>query len=490
MARKRLAVARLWHEGNSFTPTPTTRADFARREWVSGEAARRFYSGTRTELGAAIDFVDAHRGWEGVFLRCCAAPPGGPVEAGLLDQIHREIVGGLEGGRWDAVYVSLHGALIGEDWTSPERDLLAAVRAAVGDAPVAVTFDLHANLDPALAGLADIVVGYKTYPHVDMYETAEKALGLLEKTVGGEIAPVCRIVKAGAVLASHNMQTTDGPMAEAEALARELEAPSGLLDVTPFGGFAYADVPAAGAGAAATADGDAALAERAAAELAGFLHHRRRAFRISLPGPDAAIDAALSAAAGRPVAVLEPSDNPLSGGIGDATGLFAALLRRTPPGPTAFAFFADRDLVARCRAAGVGAGLRCRLGGRLSGDFGEPVEVEAVVSRLTDGRFVNRGPMERGLAVDLGPTAVLEAGPIDVIVTESCQAPNDPAYFDLHGIAPGRLRLLCAKAKNHFRAAFGDVFAVIVEADTPGPAALDPGRLPFRRVPRKLLPTD
>ena len=154
----------------------------------------------------------------------------------------------------------------------------------------------------------------------------------------------------------------------------------------------------------------------------------------------------------------------------------------------AFAFFRDPDLVAGARAAGVGADLHCRLGGRLTADFGQPVEVAARVARLTEGRFVNQGPMERGLPVELGPTAVLGEQGVEVIVTSACVSPNDPAYFALHGIDPARFALLCVKAKNHFRAAFAETFAVILDVDTPGPAALDLARLRFRRVPAERLP--
>ncbi len=77
---------------------------------------------------------------------------------------------------------------------------------------------------------------------------------------------------------------------------------------------------------------------------------------------------------------------------------------------------------------------------------------------------------------------------IEVIVTSACVAPNDPAYFALHGIDPARLGLLCVKAKNHFRAAFAGTFAAILDVDSPGPAALDLARLPFRRVPPERLP--
>ncbi len=487
-APKRLAIARLSHEGNSFTPVATGLAAFKRREWVVGEAARALYAGTASELGAAADFLAARPDWRGVFLRCCAAPPGGPVAQEVLDAIGAEIMAGLAKGTWDGVYLSLHGALLGTEDTAPELRLLADVRAAIGAAPLAVSFDLHANLDPAIARQADIVLGYKTYPHVDTYETGAKALALLERAVKGEIRPVSRIVPLGAVLSSFNMRTESGPMAEVEATARRVELRDGLLDVTPFGGFAYADVMQAGASVSACAHDDPALAEAAMEEVLDCFAEQRAAFTLKLPGAAEAIRQALEPARTGTVAVLEPADNPMSGGIGDTTGLFRALLDAGPAVASVFAFFWDPDLVARAHHAGPGAALKCRLGGRVSKNYGAPVEATARVVRLTHGRFVNRGPMERGLTTDLGATAVLEVEGISVIVTSTCQSPNDLAYFALHGIDLARPGLLCVKAKNHFRAAFGSVFGALIDADTPGPAALDLRKLPYRHVPGERLP--
>jgi len=485
---RRLAIARLSHEGNSFTPLVTDRAAFRRREWAAGDAAVAFYRGTHSELGAAVDWLDSHGDWRGTFLRCCAAPPGGPVAQDLLDAIRDEILRGLAGQSWDAIYLSLHGAMIGTGDPAPDLALVQAVRAAVGPAPLAVTLDLHANLDPAMARAADIVTGYRTYPHVDTYETAARALGLLARAADGKIAPVSHVEPVGALLGSFNMRTEAGPMAEVEARAEEIAAARGLLDLTPLGGFAYGDVPWAGASVVACADGDQAAARSAARDLAAFFRARRDAFQIALPGPEAALGQALELADAGPVAVLEPADNPMSGGIGDTPGLFRALLAARPPVPTVFAFFWDPGLVARAHAAGLGAALSCSLGGRLTADYGPPVPVEARVAGLTEGRFVNQGPMETGLPVDLGPTALLEVDGIAVIVTSACQSPNDPGYFALHGLDPARPGLVCVKAKNHFRAAFGSVFRRIVDCDSAGPAALDLARLPFRHVPRERLP--
>jgi len=127
-----------------------------------------------------------------------------------------------------------------------------------------VTFDLHANLAPELADLVDIAIAYKTYPHVDMHETAAKALELLASTVAGRLRPRLALAKVPAILPSFNMRTESGPMAEAQSLARRLEREGGLLDVSPVGGFAYGDSPHAGASVLALAESDEASARSAA----------------------------------------------------------------------------------------------------------------------------------------------------------------------------------------------------------------------------------
>lgn len=488
----RLAILRFSHEGNSFNPLVTGRAAFERAEWLRGETAREAFRGTRTELGAAVDFLDAHAERQGVFLRCAAAPPSGPVADAMIGAVIAEAAADLAGQRWDGVYVSLHGAMIGECRLTPDRELLQAVRDAVGAAvPLAASFDLHANMAPDIAQITDIAVGYKTYPHVDCYETAWKALALLSAAAAGDIRPVVAIAKAGAVLPSHNMRTDTGPMAEIEGLAAGLEKRHGLLDVTPFGGFAYGDSPCAGAGASVTADGDRAAASAAAETLARAIAVRRTAFAPRLAAPRAAIAQALAAPRNSLFAIVEPADNPMSGGIGDTPALFRALFEARPAEPCVFAFFCDPGLVARAGAVGEGAVLDAKFGGRLTDAYGPPVVARTRVERLTAGRFVNDGPMARGAKVELGPTAVLalaDLPTVSIIVTSACISPNDHAYFRLHGIELGRTRLLCAKAKNHFRAAFAGDCTEIIDVDTPGPATADIAALPFRHVPRSMLP--
>lgn len=487
MTRK-LAVARLWYEGNSFSPITTGIDIFRAREWGTGAEVDALYRGTATEIGAAIRFSETHPGWEVTFLRCAAAPPGGPVTDDAYALIRAEILDGLAGGKWDAVYLSLHGAMVTVGNPTPELDLLRGVRDVVGRVPLGASFDLHANLGAEMVTLLDVATGYKTYPHVDMDSTAARAIELVTAMAEGRIRPAGAIAKVPAIYTSFNMRTTDGPMAEVAALAAGWRAQPAILEATVFGGFAYGDSPFAGPTAMVFADGDRMLAQRAANALAAEMAARRERFRTTLPSPDAAIRMALATPGSGPAAVTDPADNPLSGGIGDTPTLFRALLEARPDVPAVFAFFWDPELVARAGEAGVGGRLDVAFGGRVTSSFGAPVRVGARVLALTDGRFRNVGPYENGLAVDIGRTAMFDVEGIRVIATSSCQTPNDPGYFALHGIDLAGTGLLCVKAKNHFRAGFGPITRCIIECDAAGPAAVSLDHYAFRHAPRSLYP--
>jgi microcystin degradation protein MlrC len=294
--------------------------------------------------------------------------------------------------------------------------------------------------------------------------------------------PVGVLRNDGIVLSSANMRTDAGPMAELQAQARALTA-SPILDISVYGGFAYANTPSIGASVMVWADradpSARATAQRVADQLTESVRRRAQAFDIPLIAPAQAIALALQSPG--LVAVTDAADNPLSGGIGDTPALLRALVDAQIDGACVFASLADAALVAQSHAAGPGAAMAVSLGARRTGDYGAAVELTVEVERVTDGRFVNTGPMERGSAVQCGRTAVLRVRQLRIIVTEHVAACNDPAFFALHGVDLSSTRLLCVKAKNHFRAAFATLCTTIVDADAPGPASLDLASLPLRR---------
>jgi microcystin degradation protein MlrC len=337
-----------------------------------------------------------------------------------------------------------------------------------------------------MAALHAATARHHTSPPLDMDAAAKRTLALLIAKAEGRTKPKIAVAKVPSIMPSFNMRTADGPMAELQQLAGLWRRQRGMLDVTIYGGFAYGDSPFAGPSVVAVAEKDQKLAQRCANALAAEFLKRKQQFYIRLPRPADGLLQAMKTEGDGPAIVLDPADNPLSGGIGDTPALFQALLDSKPPAGSLFAFFWDPPLVEECHRLGTGADIEARLGGRITADFGAPVTVAARILKLTDGKFRNEGPYEHKLAMDVGRTALLEAGQIRVIVTESCQAPNDPAYFRLHGIDPRTVPLLCVKAKNHFRAAFADMARCLVDVDAPGPASAGLFHYKFHHAPQHI----
>jgi len=485
-------VARLWYEGNAFSPLPADMAAFERCEWTSGDAALATARGTATELGAVAAFADTHREWQVVALPCASALPAGPIDDSVFDRITHELADGLAAGcasgGWDAVYLSLHGAAITRTRQAPDLDLVRMVRELLPDVPLGASFDLHANMPPEMASLLDVASVYRTHPHVDMDSTAARVLAGLVRCVEGGVATRCVVRNEGVVLPSFNMRTADGPMCELEQMARLLTR-GPVVEVGVCGGFPYADTPNAGASVLVVSDArrdpGGNDASRVAKTLCAKIEELAPAFSVRLPTPEEAIATALSTPVSGLVAVTDPADNPLSGGACDTPGLLRALLAARVGVPCVFASIADPSVVAAARRVGVGGAVEAKLGGRHGTHFGEAVNVAATVELLTDGVFRNTGPMATGLEWRCEGSAVLRLSDqpaLRIIVTAEVVPADDPAFYALHRIDPAGVRLLCVKAKNHFHAGMGRDCSMVIACDAPGPACADLSRLPFRRL--------
>jgi microcystin degradation protein MlrC len=486
VTRKRLAVARFWYEGNAFGPLPADMQAFARCEWTRGESALAAARDTATELGAVAAFADRNANWEVVMSRCASALPAGPIDDAVFDRFASELLDDLRASRWDAVYLSLHGAAITTTRQAPDLDLVREVRALLPSVPFGASFDLHGNMAPELASLLDVASVYRTHPHTDMAETAARVLDELMRCVDGTLTTRRVLRNEGLLLPSFNMRTSAGPMRELEDAARELTT-GAIREVGVFGGFPYADTVYTGASVFVVSDAhldpQASKATRAADTLIGRMRNLAPAFAVKLPTASQAVAIALASRERGLIAITDPADNPLSGGGADTPGLLRALLAARVAVPTLFASFASPAVVSAATRAGIGATVDVALGARFGSHFGEPVPLRVRVERFTMGTFRNTGPFQTGTERHGGTTAILVVADqplLRIIVTEQVVPADDPAFFALHDIDLTALRLLCVKAKNHFRAAFAQRCAQIIDCDAPGPACVDLTQLPFR----------
>jgi microcystin degradation protein MlrC len=482
-------LAMLNHETNTFSNIPTDRGQFEARHLHYGGEILETFRGTGTCLGGMIDAAERH-GVRLVPSVAASASPAGLVTKDIYAHVKQRILADLRAaGPLDGVLLDLHGAMVCEGIDDGEGDLIQAVRAAVGPAvPIAVTLDFHGNLTPEMARGADLLHGYKTYPHVDMAERGVEATERLLLVAAKRLRPTAALRTPPILPPLGNQGTARGPMRRLYDLADEMEKDPKVISVSVFAGFPLADIPPAGLGVYVVTDDDQALADRLAGELARVAwEHRHEFIHSALPVADAVARAL--AAEGRPIVLADMADNTGGGAAGDGTEILRELLR-VGARSAVVACIWDPAAVQACVKAGVGQSVTLDVGGKVDGRHGAPLRVTGTVRTLSDGRFVHKGPMARGLPGRLGTTAVLDTNDVKVILISYRWQTLDPEMIRFVGLDPLEHKVLVVKSTIHYRAAFEPIAREIVEVDAPGLSSSNLGRFDFKRVRRPIFPLD
>lgn len=484
----RIAIGEISHETNTFCP-PTTLLMFQERMWYRDDEIVRRMRGLRTYLGGMID-AGERLGVTLIPTFAATAEPWGTITRDACDAMLDELLGRLRAAMpLDAVCLALHGAGVADGITDLEGAVLEAVRGVVGPSmPIAVTLDLHGNITPRTVDLATGLFCVHEYPHTDAFERGWEALEFLVEVLAGKIRPVMAIERLPLMIPAS--PTRLEPARSINALCHQWEREPGMLHCTFIHGFVQTDIPEVGATVVALADGDAALARRAVRAIAKAIWERREAFQATFPAPEEAVALAVGAVeSGTPVIINELSDNPGGGAPGDGTHLLRAMLNAGLT-ESAFGTLCDPEVAAAAHQAGAGATIRVRLGGKTDTMHGEPLDLEAYVKALTDGKFTLSTPMGRGTPVDLGRMARLTCGGVDIVVASRRTQVLDPEPFLLHGIDVTRCRIVGLKSSAHFRAGYDGLARTIITTDPPGLSTSNLARFPYTRVRRPIYPLD
>ena len=415
-------------------------------------------------------------------LTWAAASPSAQVTDDAFERIAGDLVERLAAaGPVDGVYLDLHGAMVTESHDDGEGELLRRVRETVGArVPVVASLDLHANVTRAMVEHADALSIYRTYPHVDMAPTGERAAGLLARMISSGEAFGKAHRQFDYLTGIPSQCTMIEPCAGLYALLERIEQRTGVsLSFAP--GFPMADFDECGMSALAYGGGPRA-AQSALAELGGAIADAEPDFAMELFEPDEAVQRAMARGApGKPVVLADTQDNPGAGGNGDTTGLLAALLRQNAA-EAVIGLLVDPAAAKRAHEAGVGASVEFELGAKSGLQGHRPVTGRFSVERLSDGRFTCTGPMFRNFRMALGPMAVLRQGGVRVVVsTHKCQA-ADQQMFRHIGVDPVLQRVVALKSSVHFRADFQPIAREVLVVRSPGPALADPAEFPWRRL--------
>lgn len=453
----RLAAGGISHETSTFAPTPTTLRDFETGLGLfRGPAIIERFRGTNNCTGGFIDGAAKH-GFELVPLLWTFAYPGGLIPRADYETLKGEFLDRLrKAGPVDGVLLDLHGAMVVEGIDDGDGDLIAAVRQVVGPkCPVVVTFDLHGNHTQARVDAATAVIGFDTYPHVDMAERGREAADLIVRVIRGEVRPVSAFRTLPLFWSAACQVTAHPPIDEAFRLVHEAEKRPGILSITLATGFPWADVPNVGASVIVSADGDAALARKTADEIGDWVWQRReRWHRRPLSVAEALAE---GERAGRyPIILADMADNTGGGAPGDSTDVLRTFIERDLP-DALLLYLVDPDVARQAHTAGVGQRLHVELGGKSHPVQGPPVPLDVEVVALSDGRFTYDGPMYAGLTGDLGPSAWLRHRGVNVVVVSGRMQPLDQAFARSLGIDCAAMRYISVKSAAHFRSGFEQI---------------------------------
>jgi len=485
----RIAIAQFMQETNSFVPFTTTVKTFEDQYLHRGDELFTAFGKARLEIPGAIAALK-EAGAQIVPLIATMAMASGTVERASFEILLGEILQRLrDAGPVDGVYLALHGAMILEDEPDAEAEIVRRVRAQVGPGvPIAVSLDLHGHITAAMLQPDVAYIGYREFPHIDMYETGYRTAKLLVDWVNGKVRPVMALSKRHMVVSPDSARTTAPPLADIVAEGRAMEARGEVLHVSLFPVQPWIDTPDLGFAALVCAESKGA-AQKAADRLAKMAWDRRAEFEpVLTPLPDI-IRIALSSE-GLTVA-SDSGDTPSGGAAADSTAVLEALLKAGADKAERISIctICDAEAAAEAARAGVGQTVTLRVGHKRSG-LGEPLTVTGRVRTISDGTYVLTGPGANGMVGEMGLTVVLQIGSIRLNLRSIPHFEWDPAIHTSVGLDPARAALGFVRSPAHFRASYTPMAARIFIADTPGPTSANMRRIPYTKVTRPLYPID
>ena len=490
---KRVLIAGFKHETNTFSVLPTDIESYRERGLFTGAEIADVFRDTNSEIAGFMDVAERH-GWQPCFSIVADASPSGRVtEAAYREITGRILADAVSDGPVDAVLLQLHGAMVADHTDDGEGLLLRQLRQKLGPSvPIGVTLDLHGNVTDDMARYADVIISYRTYPHVDQREIANECGDFIARALAGEIAPVTTVRRAPMLTGVDLGRTTaPGPMRDALALANTTMAAPTVLSASVMAGFAAADIPDVGPSVIIVGDGYDPQHRIAADHIVSFIWQTRDVRTVDPSGNAAAVALAREQGkVGAPVVIADAADNPGGGGYGDSTGLLHALFDSGLQN-VAFGALFDPESAAACHAAGNSAEVELRLGGKVDAVSGSPLVCKGEVLALSDGRFRLEGPMQAGVPIDMGPSAAVRVGGLDIVIGSRRYQNYDRNFFRTLNLEPSDYAVIAVKSSQHFRAAYAPGASAVVMVDEGnGITTFDVGSRTYTDVRRPIWPFD
>lgn len=482
----RILIAECKQEVSTFNPHLSRRDDFGIRR---GRELLDYHRTVRNEIGGALSVFDADPEVELVpAYSAFFITSGGTLAKADWEVMAAEFLEEIrQAPPVDGVYFCMHGAMASEEELDPEGWLLAETRKILGEAvPIVVSLDLHGILTDRMVEHSDAIVAYHTYPHVDFFETGQRAARLLRRIVAGEVRPVTAKIAIPALVRGDELITATGSFGECIRLAQAAETGPRGLSAGMFIGNPFTDVPSLQTYSFVVTDGNPDLATQEARRIADCFWSHHEKMRVPLKSLDEMTEILCSHRGGGTIAIVDAADATSSGASGDSNAVLRALMAAGYRGRLLLPIV-DEAAARQAFAAGIGATITTTVGGSLDPDRFTPLEITATVRLLADGRFRSESFGEEWLA---GPTAVLEAGGVTLVVGSRAVNLYDRSFFLRHGQDPRLFDAVVVKSPHCQPHMYADWCVRMVNVDAPGSSSANLPYLGHTRCRRPIFPLD
>ena len=482
----RIAIGSILTECNQLGGIPIDITWFERYDLHRGEAVLKVRSGV---VGGMLEVL-RERQADVVPLLTASTCPGAYLTAACYTALKTELLDRLRAALpVDGVLLPLHGAAVAENAPDLEGDLIGAVRQVVGPTvPIVATLDLHAHVTGDMVRYADALLAWETYPHRDAFTTGVRGARLLLDTLEGRCRPAMAMAKVPVLTGAIRGSTEgDDPFAHLMRLTKSYEGRDGVLSTSLFLVHPYLDQPGMGSGPVVITDNDMEKAVGIARGIAEQYWARRFELEPELFTPEEAIIRGLQVDG--PVVLVEAADCCGGGAAGDSVATLKALLRANVV-QISLVPVVDPGAATVCHQAGVGGTVTVALGHQCDPRWGQPVTVTGRVTRLSDGRFRYVGGVWDNVESNMGLSAVLSIGAVQVLVASHATYDWMDEQFRSMGLSASEAKFIVAKNPMNYRQAYGAIAKAIFVLDTPGPTPPTVRHVQYKNVRRPYFPLD
>ncbi len=469
-------IAEFCQESNSFCPVVATITEGAGFLFFLGDDTSGMIKDDGTEVRGFNEIL-TENGAEVYFSAYARFGASGIVAKKASDIIMERIMRDISAIEPDVILVSLHGAMCIEGEPDGSGYVLEEIRQCAGKiCVIGATTDMHANMTARMLSNADYIVGYKTYPHMDLKERGIDAARLVIEKFRSRRNDVCALVKIPLIFPAEAGDTSALPLVKVMLRADEMEHEPDVLSVTVSCVQPWLNIHGVGCAVTVYANSD----EKAAAyavELGDMLWNMRKELQVRTYTVQDAVQL-LAIVPGKPALFVYSADSPSAGSSSDSVAVIRGLLEYARDFKV-YANIVDAPVAILATEMGEGVIIEVDLGHSITREYGEPMHHTWTVERVCSGLFEFKGPMFTGLKCDCGRTAILRDGSLHVLVMENRIDNCDPEMYNSAGLPVAEAQILSLRSANGYKAPYAGLYSESFIMAAPGASSPELEKLPY-----------